>query len=143
VVLTEAAKISYDACCEASYSVGGVVHRSWEGLPKYRQRWYLEIGIDLLVRPGLGPDFMHESWLKQKTRQGWKYGEKKNTKTKEHPFMVPYYELPLERKLMYIVFRATLTALKDNNNDKRSNPAVSATSEKEQEERPDDASYWL
>jgi len=32
----------------------------------------------------------HEVWAKQRMDEGWKYGEKRDDKLKEHPGLVPY-----------------------------------------------------
>jgi len=41
---------------------------------------------------------VHENWAAMRMKQGWKYGEKRNDHKKEHPFLVPYNELPEEEK---------------------------------------------
>lgn len=58
------------------------------------------------------PSASHESWLKQKTEEGWKYGEVKNPETKEHPCFVPYEQLPNEQKAKDYIFRQTIHSLK-------------------------------
>lgn len=40
----------------------------------------------------------HEIWAKQRLEEGWKYGEERNDKRKEHPCLVPYAELPEPEK---------------------------------------------
>lgn len=40
----------------------------------------------------------HDNWAKQRMEDGWKYGEKRNDETKEHPCLVPYEELSEEEK---------------------------------------------
>jgi hypothetical protein len=40
----------------------------------------------------------HECWAKQRISEGWKFGEKRNDKVKEHPDLIPYEELPESEK---------------------------------------------
>jgi hypothetical protein len=40
----------------------------------------------------------HDIWAKQRIAEGWKYGEERNDKRKEHPCLVPYDELPESEK---------------------------------------------
>lgn len=35
----------------------------------------------------------HENWRREKLRQGWKYGKKKDFRTKRHPDLVAYDQL--------------------------------------------------
>lgn len=41
---------------------------------------------------------VHEVWALSRIREGWKYGEKKDSAAKTTPCLVPYEELPEEEK---------------------------------------------
>lgn len=41
---------------------------------------------------------IHETWAKRRIAEGWKYGEERNDKRKEHPCLIPYEELPENEK---------------------------------------------
>ena len=41
----------------------------------------------------------HERWFREMKANNWSYGEVKNEKTKTHPDLVPYQELPIEKKI--------------------------------------------
>lgn len=41
---------------------------------------------------------VHEVWALSRIREGWKYGEKKDSTAKTTPCLVPYEELPEEEK---------------------------------------------
>lgn len=56
------------------------------------------------------PEASHLSWLKEKVRDGWKYGPVKDVVSKEHPCMVPYAELPAQQQLKDYLFCAVVTA---------------------------------
>jgi len=56
------------------------------------------------------PSATHERWLKQKKAEGWKRGNTKNSKTKEHPSFVAYDDLPLQEKQKDYLFAAVCKA---------------------------------
>lgn len=66
----------------------------------------------LSLRDGLDPRAAHESWLREKVEQGWKWGPTKNAETKEHPCCVSYDELPDEQKRKDVLFGAIVKALR-------------------------------
>jgi len=54
---------------------------------------------DLLELTELLAKNTHEIWAQKRIAQGWKYGEKRNDKKKEHPCLVPYEDLPEYEKV--------------------------------------------
>lgn len=46
-----------------------------------------------LKRTAVG-EILHQSWMDEKTADGWVYGETKDAGAKTHPCMVPYAKLP-------------------------------------------------
>ena len=65
----------------------------------------------LLDHPDATPADCHESWLRQKTEDGWKYGPVKDPDKLEHPCMVPYDQLPPEQRTKDHLFHAVVRAL--------------------------------
>lgn len=97
------------AYCE---SIGDNSQPEWNDAPEWQQSSAVK-GVDFhLENPDATPEKSHESWLKQKTEEGWKYGEVKNPETKEHPCFVPYAELPESQKAKDYIFRQTIHSLK-------------------------------
>jgi len=41
----------------------------------------------------------HEVWAQERIAQGWRYGRERNDERKEHPFLIPYEELPESEKI--------------------------------------------
>lgn len=39
------------------------------------------------------PKELHDEWVKAYEKMGWRYGRKRNVKSKTHPDMVPFYKL--------------------------------------------------
>src|SRR5690242_573873 len=79
--------------------LGDLSQPSWELAPDW-QKESACLGVQrVLEDPVITPEQLHESWVEQKVRGGWKYGPEKNPALKTHPCMVPYAELPeLQRK---------------------------------------------
>lgn len=42
---------------------------------------------------------VHENWAKERIKQGWKYGEKRDDIKKETPCLIEYEKLPEEEKI--------------------------------------------
>jgi hypothetical protein len=93
-------------------SIGDMSQPSWEDAPDW-QKNSAETGVRFhLDNPEASPSASHDSWLKQKTEEGWKYGEVKDPEKKEHPCFVPYEQLPTEQKAKDYIFRQTVHSLK-------------------------------
>lgn len=94
-------------------SLGDLSQPAWQDAADSHQASILA-GVDMhLANPDATPEQSHEAWLAQKTADGWKYGETKDAKKKEHPCFRPYAELPPEQRAKDYLFRATVHALKD------------------------------
>lgn len=79
------------------------------------EEWQRESAVKgvIAVQDGTAstPEQQHQSWLDEKERTGWTYGEIKNAETKKHPCMVPYDQLPVEQQMKDHLFRAIVTTL--------------------------------
>lgn len=98
------------AYCE---SIGDNSQPSWEDAPEW-QKSSAKVGVVFhLSNPDATPSASHESWLKQKTEEGWKYGPVKDADKKEHPCFVPYNQLPKEQQSKDFLFLQVIHSLKD------------------------------
>lgn len=97
------------AFCE---SIGDGSQPSWEDAPEWQKNSAIK-GVEFhLENPDASPSASHESWLKQKEEEGWKYGPVKNPETKEHPCFVPYDQLPVEQRSKDYLFKQVIHSLK-------------------------------
>ena len=97
------------AFCE---SIGDNSQPTWENAPDWQKSSAIN-GVQFhLDNLNASPSASHESWLKQKTEEGLKYGKVKNAETKEHPCFVPYNELPIEQKSKDFLFKQIIHSLK-------------------------------
>lgn len=83
----------------------------WENAPQW-QRDSAVLGVEFhLAHPNSKPEDSHNSWLKVKEADGWKYGYYKDAEKKEHPCYVPYDQLPVAQQLKDKLFIAIVRAL--------------------------------
>jgi hypothetical protein len=99
------------AYCE---TIGDFSQPTWADAPDWQKESALK-GVDfhlsgLIAGEKPSPSASHESWLEEKTRQGWKYGPLKNPHTKEHPCFLPYDQLPPEQRMKDYIFAAIVEA---------------------------------
>lgn len=107
------AKICHEAnraYCQAQ--LADISQPEWDKAPT----WQIESAIKgvefCLDNPDAPPSANHESWLKQKLDDGWKYGPVKNAEIKEHPCCVAYDQLPEEQKAKDYLFKSIVEGLK-------------------------------
>ena len=97
------------AYCE---TIGDFSQQKWPDAPEW-QKDSAKKGVQFHIdNPDAGCAASHESWLKEKEADGWKYGEVKDPAKKEHPCFVPYEELPPEQKVKDALFVGVVRALK-------------------------------
>lgn len=96
------------AYCQA---LGDNSQLAWMNSPEWQRRSAI-LGVRLhLNNPDAGPEASHESWMKEKEAEGWKYGEVKDPEAKTHPCMVPFDQLPREQQAKDFIFRAVVHAV--------------------------------
>lgn len=95
------------AYCEA---LGDFSQPHWEDAPDW-QKASAQAGVLLHATGSHGPQASHESWMKQKTDEGWVYGPVKDPEKKQHPCMVPFDQLPREQQAKDYIFRAVVNAV--------------------------------
>lgn len=66
--------------------------------------------------PTAGPEGSHENWMREKSENGWTYGETKdpNADPPTHPCMVPFRALPIDQQVKYVIFHGIVHAMLHN-----------------------------
>lgn len=54
---------------------------------------------DLIDLIELMAENIHDLWAKQRIADGWKFGNTRDDTKKEHPCLVPYFQLPEQEKV--------------------------------------------
>lgn len=97
------------AFCE---SIGDLSQPEWDNAPEWQRNSAIR-GVEFhLEYPKASPSASHESWLKVKEEEGWKYGPVKDADKKEHPCFVPYEQLPVEQRSKDFLFKQVVHSLK-------------------------------
>lgn len=84
---------------------------AWDDAPDW-QRSSAIAGVRAHLDSDLTPAQSHESWMMQKTAEGWSWGPLKDPEHKQHPCMVPYDQLPQEQRAKDYIFRAIVNTYK-------------------------------
>ena len=117
-----------EACARAAHeanraycmAIGDNSQVPWEDAAEW-QKESARIGVEGVIVHGNSPEQSHESWLAEKRRSGWVYGDVKDVERKTHPCMVAYDRLPdAQRRKDHIfvcVVRAVAGALLSPNAD--------------------------
>ena len=107
--IAEVAHETNRAYCE---TIGDFTQPSWQNAPGWQRNSAIK-GVEFHIdNPDAGCSASHESWLKQKQEDGWKFGEVKNAEKKEHPCFVPHRELPEEQRVKDALFVGVVRAMK-------------------------------
>lgn len=96
------------AYCRA---IGDNSQPSWDDAPEWQKKSAVEGVRFCRENPDAPPSANHDSWLKVKEADGWKYGAVKDADKKEHPCFVPYDQLPVEQQRKDALFKAIVAAL--------------------------------
>jgi len=83
----------------------------WEDAPEWQRSSAISGVLFIIDNPTAPPSASHDSWLKQKTEEGWKWGAVKDVNKKEHPCYLPYDELPVDQKAKDHIFGAVVRSI--------------------------------
>ena len=84
----------------------------WEETPDWQRDSCFDGVRFHLNNPDVTPEMSHQNWLKHKIEDGWRYGAVKDIEKKQHPCMVPYFELPSEQRVKDSLFKAVVDAMR-------------------------------
>jgi len=96
------------AYCE---SIGDKSQPLWEEAPDWQKQSAINGVVFNQNNPDAPPSASHLSWLAEKERDGWSYGEIKDPEKKKHPCFVPYDDLPVEQKTKDYLFKQVVASL--------------------------------
>ncbi|MBB6559588.1 hypothetical protein HNP48_002255 [Acidovorax soli] len=104
------AQLAHEVNRAYAASLGDIFIPAW-GEASEAQRASILAGVDMHIEnPDATPEQAHESWLAQKTAEGWAWGAVKDAEKKLHPCFLPYAELPPEQKAKDYLFRGVVHA---------------------------------
>lgn len=104
--IEDIAKICHQANKSYCEAINDGSQVNWEDAPEWQKESAIK-GVQFsLENPEAPASANHDSWLKVKELEGWKYGEIKDAEKKEHPCYIPYDQLPLEQQIKDHLFKA-------------------------------------
>lgn len=104
------AQILYDAN-GAMCRINNEDWKPWNELTEEQQKGYEKAVLMKLSNPEMTPKEQHEAWMKQRTEQGWVFGEVKDVEKKTSPCLIPYEELPANQRIKDDLFQAIVLAM--------------------------------
>lgn len=111
--ITDIAIVCHNVNRAYCQSQGDHSQMPWENAPPWQRDSAINGVKYHLDNPDAGPEGSHNSWLKEKEENGWRYGKEKDVQKKEHPCCVPYKELPTFQQAKDYIFSAIVHELKN------------------------------
>ena len=109
--IEEIAKVCHEANRGYCKALGDDSQLPWDEAPQWAKTSAINGVRFHLDNPNAGPSGSHENWLKEKEKEGWKYGAVKDPEKKEHPCFVPYDQLPKEQQAKDYIFTSIVKTL--------------------------------
>lgn len=112
-IIVDIARVVHEANRAYCVTQGDESQLPWDEAPEWQVKSAIK-GVKLhFENEGVTPEQSHESWLKEKEADGWKYGPVKDVDKKEHPCFVAYADLPVGQKVKDYIFTGIVQAFKD------------------------------
>jgi len=105
------AKICHEANRAYCEEIGDTSQNSWPNATAWQQVSATEGVKFFLAFTNASPEQLHENWVRDKEKSGWKYGPKKNARLKTHPCILPYDKLSDDDRRKDKLFQAIVRAL--------------------------------
>lgn len=109
--MEEIARLCHNVNRAYCKSIGDDSQPTWKESPEWQKVSAIR-GVLYHLRNDVTPEESHVSWMKEKEKDGWVWGLKKDSKAKTHPCMVSYYELSEEQRTKDFLFKAVVESFK-------------------------------
>jgi len=114
LTIERVAELCHGVNAEYCRAIGDSSQPSWEHAPQWQKDSAID-GVKFRLRyPDSDPSQSHNNWMNKKLDEGWTRGPVKDPVKKEHPCMVPFYELPPEQKAKDYLFCVVIEVLRHN-----------------------------
>lgn len=105
------ARVAHEANRAYCATLGDCSQAAFDDAPEWQIQSAMRGVMFHADNPDAKPCDSHNSWLAEKTADGWKWGPVKDADKKEHPCFVPYEELPIEQQKKDALFIGVVRAL--------------------------------
>lgn len=117
-LVEEIARVCHEANRAYCAALGDTSHLPWDDAPGWQRESAIKGVRYILDNDNATPADSHNSWMLEKARDGWVYGEVKDEMKKTHPCFVPYDELPVEQRAKDHIFGAIVRSMRANSAEK-------------------------
>ncbi len=105
------AEVAHEANRAYCVTLGDTSQLPWSETPDWQKR-SIVAGVEAIQSNiELTPEEVHARWMDRKEREGWTFGEVKDTEKKTHPRMMSYKDLSAYHKINDNLFGAVVRAL--------------------------------
>lgn len=111
------AELCHEANRQYCKMLGDDSQPSWNEAPEWQKNSAINGVIMHVDNPDATPEDSHICWMKQKEKEGWKYGPVKDPEKKEHPCFLPYNELPIDQRVKDLIFKTVIHSFIAGSND--------------------------
>lgn len=118
--INDIAKICHQANKAYCETIGDNSQVEWVNAPEWQRESAIK-GVELHLSGDHGAEASHESWMKEKLDNGWKYGPVKDINLNEHPCLVPFKELSIAQQLKDYLFKSIVDVFKKVEENKNEN----------------------
>jgi hypothetical protein len=80
----------------------------WHEAEQSQRESIVQAVMAIMHNPTITEEQLHSVWLAGMKSDGWTQGEEEDAEKKTHPSMVPYNDLPAERRLQDVLFSASV-----------------------------------
>jgi len=115
LIIITCARTAHEVNRAYCFGLGDESQTPWADAPQWQKDSAILGAGFTLANPDAGDSASHDSWLAEKARDGWVYGDTKDPEAKTHPCIVPFDELPLEQQTKDALFRATVLGVAASN----------------------------
>lgn len=110
--LERIARVCHEANRSVCESAGDMSQVSWDDAEAWQKDSAMKGVAFRINNPEAPLSAQHDSWMQEKLKDGWVYGEVKDVEAKTHPCLVPYEQLSAHDKRKDSVFVTIVNALK-------------------------------
>lgn len=94
-----------------SEQLGDYSYLRWESSPQWHKDSIRDSVLAVIANANWRPEDLHQHWLDEKARDGWSAGPRKSIERREHPFLIPYGDLPAEQRAKSAIFLSVVNGM--------------------------------
>lgn len=111
MLVQQIAQVCHEANREYCRTIGDYSQKPWTEAEQWQRDSAIK-GVEYAqANPSDPVSAQHDAWLADKEADGWKFGLIKDSAKKEHPYMVPYGQLPVHQRRKDGLFKGIVAGL--------------------------------